>query len=727
VHRLLYLPFMLVVALLGACGGSSVEVPVGLTVHCARAFEGGELPGDGTWLDAKLGDSDCLLYRLNTDAGVQYAVQALIKEASNVDVIVSSLPDFTDLVTASTAFGAAPESARFRSERAGNYFVALIGRTEPSEASVRAVQSVASPLGVNDCDTTLDGGELVVDTAARSDLLFPSTCILYTFEGTADSIHRLTLEMLDNANVGPKRLLVAADRDFTEVVDSESYLGKSTSRYFVTNATKTYYVLTRAELFSDALFYDLSVARGNAPLGLRDLCFQAEEKGQVSKDWSAVTSSVAPRECHIYTLSTTQGLRYFVGPGESGNQLLRITIDPAFLNPASSVFEDVRGVSTKALDATASQTLHIAVLTYETITRDYSLRGLEAPPPPPGLSYSCNRSRAEGALVVGAAATTSSVENGECVTRTLAVQAGVTYAVTATAAANYVNLNVAQDAAHTQSLGSASTLRASQGVAFTAPTTGNVYVAVSGRGDVSSFSLQAVPTTPAPAGLGGKCTSAINSGALTVGGGGKIGFAPVNHCVIYSFPGTSGTSYTVNVSGSSEYDNPDLVVASNASFSTIVDQEATPDGDNTIVFTARATQTFYLAIYGFQGTQYNIEVNVSPPPPSGLATRCTSARSGGTLVVGGAPTSDEAVQGQCILFSFPANVGTSYTVTMYATGGDPSLIVASNATFTSVLTIQATPGGQTYTFQASATQSYYLAVFPADATTTGFEIFVTSP
>jgi hypothetical protein len=91
--------------------------------------------------------------------------------------------------------------------------------------------------------------------------------------------------------------------------------------------------------------------------------------------------------------------------------------------------------------------------------------------------------------------------------------------------------------------------------------------------------------------------------------------------------GTSGTNYTVNVSGITEYDNPDLVVASNATFSTIVDQEATPDDDDTIVFTAAATQTFYLAIYGFQGAQYAIEVNVSPPPPSGLATRCSSARS----------------------------------------------------------------------------------------------------
>jgi hypothetical protein len=35
--HLQFLPTFLVVALLGACGGgSSVEVPVGLTVHCAR-------------------------------------------------------------------------------------------------------------------------------------------------------------------------------------------------------------------------------------------------------------------------------------------------------------------------------------------------------------------------------------------------------------------------------------------------------------------------------------------------------------------------------------------------------------------------------------------------------------------------------------------------------------------------------------------------------------------
>src|SRR5262249_19101290 len=161
--------------------------------------------------------------------------------------------------------------------------------------------------------------------------------------------------------------------------------------------------------------------------------------------------------------------------------------------------------------------------------------------------------------------------------------------------------------------------------------------------------------------------------------------------------------------GLTQQDQPDLVLASDAAFTSIVDEEATPGAD-TIVFTASATQTFQLAVYAFQGAQYAIDVKPSPAPPPGLSAHCSSARDGGVVVAGGAHVLDSGVQGQCVLFSFDAGAGTPYTVTVFTSGGDPSLVVASDASFASVLTTQATPGGQTYSFTPTGTQTFHLAV-----------------
>jgi hypothetical protein len=68
-----------------------------------------------------------------------------------------------------------------------------------------------------------------------------------------------------------------------------------------------------------------------------------------------------------------------------------------------------------------------------------------------------------------------------------------------------------------------------------------------------------------------------------------------------------------------------------------------------------------------------------------------------------------------------------YTVTVFDLGGDPSLKVASDAAFTSVLTTQANTGGETFSFTAAASQDFRLAVFPSAAVEANFEIFVTSP
>lgn len=708
---------------LGDGGPEPVEVPVGLSLHCGRALDGGSLATDGIWREATLAKNECLLYRFATIADAQYTVQVLIEEQGNVDFIVSSVASFTDLVTAAMTFGDSPEGASFRAEATGPYHVAIVGQAETSAFTTRVVENVASPAGLDDCDATLDGGALGVDGPALSDLLFPGTCILYTFEGTADSIYRLGLTATNGTR--PKGLHLARDRDFTDVVKSATFLGPETVLYPVLDATQTYYLIAVGQ-FSGFAAYDLALKRGNAPPGLTDLCFHAEAKGALAKDWTAVTGSLPERECHVFTVTGTAGLRYFVGPSYSTpDALLRIATDAAFRNLVPTVHEDVRDERAKAFVAGVTQTFHVAVLTHPPM-REYTLRALESAPPPPALDFWCNRSSAKGSLVANAAATTSSVEVRECATYSLAVQAGVTYSLAAITPSSRVALFVAQDAAHTQSLGSSIMERPAQGFAFTAPATGMVHVAVAGRSPVSSFSLSATTTSSRPTGLSTQCTHAVSGGALTVGAAAKAGYAPDAHCVLYTFTGTSGTSYTLNVTRAAQHDNPDVILASNAAFTAVVDQEATT-GSETIVFTASANQTFHVAVHGFQSAQFAIEVKLSPPPPVGLTGHCTSARDGGALVVGGAHVNDNAVASQCILFSFPASAGTTYTVTMYTSGGDPSLVVGSNATFTSVLTTQATPGGQTYTFQASATQSYHLAVFPANAVTTSFEIFVTSP
>src|SRR5262245_8381254 len=136
-----------------ACGGSDgaggpgqpepTDVPVGLTVHCARAFDAGSLPTDGTWVDVTADEGDCLLYQFDTHAGASYAVQALLALGA-IDLIVSSRSDFMDLVTASLAFGSQPESATFEAAEP-SYWLAVIGKEPRSRASLRLMEAIATP------------------------------------------------------------------------------------------------------------------------------------------------------------------------------------------------------------------------------------------------------------------------------------------------------------------------------------------------------------------------------------------------------------------------------------------------------------------------------------------------------------------------------------------------------------------------------------------------------
>lgn len=717
-----------------SCGGGGgadndpvpVDVPIGLTVHCERALDGGTIPGDGTWIDGSLPAGTCLLYRFDTVEAAQYSVHVLIAAGGNVDVIVSSTGDFMDLVTASIAFGDDAEAASFVSSSGGTYHMAVIARADTPEFSARVVRNIAAPSGAEDCSNTIAGGELPIDGTGVDDHVFPGACVLYSFAGTVDSVYRLALTF--GSTETAQAVIVARDRDIEDTVQSSVFLEAATTLYLTTDATQEFYVLVVGERF-DLGTYRISIERGNAPIGLADSCFTAQDRGAAPAGWMEATAGLGYRECHLYTMTATADDIHFIGlrqlASSGGSVTLRLATDAAFRVPVTTGSDTIEGQSVQSFTSATTQTIHLAVLNPYDTAFDYGLRVLSSAPAPSSLDFLCNRTTPGGALTVGGGAVADMAMKGECVRYPLAVQAGVTYSLVAEPQSGSVALFVAEDPDHAQSLGSSSTIGGPQGLSFTAPATATVYVTVAGRVDDSSFRVEAVTTLTPPAPLAEHCSFAVGSGSLTVGGGAVAGFVPADHCDIYTFNGVAGTSYTVTVSGV-DFSNPDITLASDASFSGIIGEQ-TSTGDDAIVFNAPATRAFHLAVHGFQGFEYLITVEVSPPPPAGMARDCKSAKDGGTLTVGATSTRDSAVADQCVLYSFSGTSGTDYTITVFTSGGDPSLRVASDADFIDVLTTEARTGGETYSFTAAADQGFFLAVFPATATATDFEIFVTSP
>lgn len=716
-----------------SCGGGvdngpvPVDVPIGLTVHCETALDGGTIPGDGTWIDASLLDGACLLYRLDTVEAAQYTVHVLIAAGGNVDVLVASTGEFMDLVTASLAFGDDAEAASFVSSSGGTYHIAIIARADTPDFSTRVVRNIAAPSGAEDCSNTIAGGELPIDGTGVDDLVFPGSCVLYSFAGTVDSVYRLALTF--GSTETARAVIVARDRDIEDPVQSSVFLEAETTLYFTTDATQDFYVLVGGERF-DLGTYRISIERGNAPIGLADSCFTAEDRGAAPVGWTEVTAGLGYRDCHLYTMTATAGDIHFIGlrrlDAPAGSVTLRLATDAAFRVPVTTDSDTIEGQSAQSFISATTQTIHLAVVNpIIDTTFDYGLRVLSSAPAPSSLDFYCNRTTPGNALTVGGGAVAATAMKDECVRYPLAVQAGVTYTLTAVPQSGSVALFVAQDPDHAQSLGGSANFSGPQGLSFTAPATATVYVTVAGRVDDSSFTVEAVTASTPPAPLAGHCSIAVGSGSLTVGGGAVAGFVPADHCDVYTFNGVAGTSYTVTVSGV-DFSNPDITLASDANFSSIIGEQTSTE-DDAIVFDAPATQAFHLAVHGFQGVQYLITVEVSPPPPAGMAADCESAKDGGTLTVGAPATRDSAVVDQCVLYSFSGTSGTDYTITVFTSRGDPSLRVASDADFIDVLTTEARTGGETYSFTAAANQDFFLAVFPATATATDFEIFVTSP
>lgn len=711
----------------GGGGGSDpvpVDVPVGLTVHCEAALDGGTIPGDGTWIDASVGGGTCLLYRFDTEAAARYSVHVLIAAGGNVDVIVASTGEFLDLVTASNSFGDDAEAASFVSASGGTYHIAIIGRAETSASSTRVVRNVAAPTGEADCASTIDGGELPADGTGIDDFVFPGTCVLYRFAGAADSVYRLALAFSSTETA--RGVVVARDRDFEDRVQSYAFPEAATTLYLTTDATQDFYVLVIGERF-DLGTYQISIERGNAPIGLADRCFTAADRGAAPAGWTEVTAALAHRECHLYTMSVTADDIHFIGLRRldlGAGFELRLATDAAFQELVTTASDTIEGQSAWSFTSATTRTIHLAVLNQIDTPFEYGLRALSSAPAPSSLDFFCNRSTPGGALTVDGGTITATAMEDECVRFTLAVQAGVTYTLAAEPQSGSVALFVAEDPDHAQSLGS-STIIGPQGLSFTAPATATVHVTVAGRVDDTSFTVEAVTTLTPPPSLSGHCSFAVGSGSLTVGGGAVAGFVPADHCDIYTFDGVAGTSYTVTVSGV-DFSNPDMTLARDAGFSSIIGEQTGTGGD-AIVFEAPATQAFHLAVHGFQGSKYLVTVEVSPTPPTGMAADCSSAKDGGPLTVGAASTRDSAVPDQCVIYSLSGTSGTAYTITMFTSRGDPSLRVASDADFTDILTTEAKTGGETYSFTAAADQDFFLAVFPGTTAKTDFEIFVTSP
>ncbi len=717
---------LLLCAAASGCGPTSgkqeIDVPPGLIVHCEKVFSAGTLTVDGPWVEAGLAEGECLVYDFAVVEGSDYAVQVLVA-AGNVDLIVSAGSDFLGIEGMSMGYGDADESVAFTASESKKYYAAVVSRAPESTFSIRVLKALST--GSGECEAVVDGGELVVDAAARSDLVFGKQCVLYTFAGTAGTVYRLTLT-LQPESAAPEEMKVADDSSMQNILKWASFLGPTTRLYPVATGTQPHYVLVVGD-YSDTAHYDISIEAGNAPAGLADFCFHARDRGPLTPDWVPVEGSVAVMECDIYTFDATLGSLYAVGSTIIGlNGELRLSPDADFEPRISTDTETIEGASGETFVAGATQTHYAGIVNRSDTDREYNVRLYEGLPAPEGLTYTCNRSESRGSLTADGPAVDDTVKSYLCAIYTMSTQAGVTYSVSAIPIDGAINLYVGEDPDYLTPIAESINFNGAQGLSFTATADATVYIIVAGRSPEITFTLSAVTARTAPSGLNDECQVVIEAPELSVGSPPVEGFAAADHCVLYSFSGVNGTSYTVTVAGKTEYDNPDLTIAGDPDFTTIIDKEETPD-DDTIVFTAASDQLYHVAVHSFQDAEYTLSLSVSPAPPPGLTGECASVKDGGVLTVGAPSARDTAAIGQCVLFSFAGTAGTDYTVTMYAMGGDPGMKIANDADFLDLLTTQSTQGGETYNFTAAATQSFFIGVFPTDPMTTSFEIFVTSP
>jgi hypothetical protein len=702
-------------------GSKAIEVPVGLKVRCQSAFDGGALSGDGAWQMATMAKDDCLIYHFDTEASAGYSVQALVDSEGQIDLTIASSPDFTELVGGSHSFYTSEPAASSLVAKGGRYYVALSGQADRSSVETRVLRSIARPAGISDCEAVVDGGRLSTDGTLLDDVVLPRSCVMYSFEATANTVYELVFEVA--ADGAFDRIAIANDREFRDVIARPS----KAREYPIMRQAGTHYLIVQGAFATEA-HYQVSLRAGSAPIGLANLCFHAEQRGDITKDWSPMTSDLAERECHLYTGAAAVGALYVTALEPVAAQVteLRIAYDPVFQDLVTTNEATVRGLDGAGFIAAEHRPFYVAIMTRGETTASYTLRELETLPPPTGLDYLCDRAVERGSLSVDGAPHSGTLEAGQCALHTLDVVAGQALTLIATPSSGRIQLFAANDANHTNALDSSQTVRDAQSVSFVPSLTGTVHIAVSATQD-SAYMLEIEKPVSAPSTLSGDCDQVLRRGELAVAGAPLADFVPDASCAVYTVSLQAGVSYTVRAIGAdSDVDKPRLILANNANFSPLLGKQNTEQGGR-LVFTPAQSGRHHLAVVAFQGAAYALDVVNSPPPPAALAGVCSSVLDAGNLTVGASSVSAVAVGGQCLMYRWSPGGTAAHTITMYSLGGEPSMTLAKDAAFANIVTTQSRVGGETYSFTPQAAQQYYLAIFPADANATRFQVSIASP
>ncbi len=294
------------------------------------------------------------------------------------------------------------------------------------------------------------------------------------------------------------------------------------------------------------------------------------------------------------------------------------------------------------------------------------------------------------ALSVSPSSITLSPGSGYQLTATAAYDDGTTTNVTSSAAWSSSNTAVAS---------------VSAGGYITASSTGTATIAAVYGGYSSSMTVTVTcstgPSFDCPYSLSGSAGSSVNQG----------------QSIYYKFYASAGTSYTVTLTPS--YGDPDLTVY-DPNRSTVGSSAAGTGVTDRVTFTASYTGYYYARVYGYSSAGYSISVTSG----GGGGGGCSSGSSFDCAYTLSGSTSGSVSQGQSIYYQFYASAGTSYTVTLTPSYGDPDLTVYDPYRNTVGSSAAGTGVTDQVTFTASYTGYYYARVYGYSSA--GYSLSVTS-
>ena len=105
------------------------------------------------------------------------------------------------------------------------------------------------------------------------------------------------------------------------------------------------------------------------------------------------------------------------------------------------------------------------------------------------------------------------------------------------------------------------------------------------------------------------CDSISNDGELTVGAGPTTDFVGFDACNLYQFFGTAGIDYTVTLSASGDLA---LGVAFDSDYKQVIGTSILA-GPDVVGFTATATQTYHIVVFGFEFPASIYAIDVASP------------------------------------------------------------------------------------------------------------------